>query len=498
MVIKDKKKFRRTIIIIVAILLLFTIVIIKGMNNKYKTIEDFKNEKQVLEYLGCNYIRTESSKDKEYKQKIYVKFNKDLYENGKSNERFFQNLIQMVTVVSKYKSTILTDTQKDITIKIKCDQYEMQNYYINDIENYFAKQDSNNGISKYQEEFETRMIINSSIIKQAINKKWIYKEIDFGSKESEFENYNIYFDEGIKVRVVNNKVFNIVFNSNYTKPVVDSITVGTKIGNVKEILGTPTYSNDLNKIIGYKNKDIYVFFTNEEISIYRVENEYKDNFYKLLERFANSEIDFQSFTNELTTLWIDYDEYANIDTYYSLNYTLKGVSIKVTPEDKDGVHLYNNYLGLRNNEDLQKFIDSGKVHIDTSTNSVFNSELKRISAEENLEFSYIDYINNMEKDKPESNLFYHKIYKYDNGTIYKIGFLSKDNKNASNELKEEINSYVWYNDTIFLYGKSQDGIYAYDVENRTSKKLLSGQDEFQIKGIEDNKLKYDDKSVKIQ
>lgn len=501
--IKDKKKFRKSMIITVAVLLLIlliTIIVAKNMNKKYNSIEDFKNVKEVLEYLGCTYIRTENLKDEEYDQKIYLKFNKDLYENQVSNERFFNNLVQMVAKVSKYKSIILTDSEKKIEIKIKCNSSsnEFQTYYINDVENYFSKQDSNNSINNFTEEDNTKISVNSNIVKEAINKKWTYNDINFGTKESEFENYNIFFDEGIKVRVVSNKVFNIIFDSNYKSAIVNNITVGTSLDKIKTELGTPTYEDSSNNVIGYKNSDIYIFFTEEEISVYRVDNTYNSKFYELLEKFVNGELDFQSFINELTSMWTDYDAYANTDNYYNLVYTLKGVNIQVTTENKDGIHIYSNYLGLKKNEDIQKFIDSGKVYIDTNTNLVFDNEVKRLSAKKDLEYSYLNYMNNMEANKPQSKLFYYRVYTYDDGSIYKIGFLSKDKSYANNELKESMNSYIWYNDTIFLYGKAQDGIYAYDVTTRQSKKLLSGTDNFKIKGIEDNKLKYDDKSVAIQ
>ena len=503
MKIKDKQKFRRSILITIAILLIVIILVamlIKNMNKKYNTIEDFGSVKEVLEYLGCTYIRTENSKDEDYKKNVLVKFNKDLYEDEISNERFFNNLVQMVTRVNEYKSIMLTDTERNIIIKIKCDEDKKTflTYYINDIENYFAKQDSNNSISNFQEEDNTKISVNSNILKKAINSKWVTNDINFGSKDSEFEDYNIYFDEGIKVRTVTNKVFNIVFDKNYKEDIVNNIKVGTSLEDIKDKLGTPTYEDSSNNVIGYRNSNIYIFFTEEEVSVYRVENLYNEKFYQLVEKFVNSEIDFQEFVNQLTTLWPDYDAYANTEEYYMLTYALNGVKIAVTPENKDGIHLYSNYLGLKQNEDIQKFIDSGKVHVDTKTNLVFENEKQRLSASKDLEYSYINYMNNMEQDKPTSNLFYYRVYKYDDGSIYKVGFLSKDNKNTNNELKDNINSYIWYDDSIFLYGKTRDGIYAYDVINRESMKLIDGQDNFEIKGIEENKLKYDNKSVELK
>lgn len=501
--IKDKKKFKKSMLITISIILVVivcVVMVVKNLNKKYNTIEDFSSVKEVLEYLGCTYIRTEKAKDEEYNKNIHVKFNKDLYENEQSNERFFSNLVQMVAKVSNYESTILTDSERNITIKIKCDEENtiFQTYYINDVEDYFAKQDSNNSISGFEEEDNTKILINSTVLKEAINKKWTYNDINFGSKESEFENYDIYFEEGIKVRCVSSKVFNIIFNSSYKDAVVNNIKVGTKLDDVEKVLGTPTYKDESNNVIGYKTTGIYVFFTEEEISVYRVDNTYNIQFYEEIEKFVNGENDFQTYVNNLTTMWTDYDEYANTDDYFMITYTLKGVSIQVTSENKDGIHLYSNYLGLQKDEDIQKLVDSGKVHVDTKTNLIFESELKRLSAEKDLEYSYLNYMNNLETDKPKSNSFYYRVYKYDDGSIYKVSFLSKDKTNANNELKESMNSYIWYNDTIFLYGKAQDGIYAYDVVNRKSEKLLEGTDNFEIKTIEDGKLKYDNKSVQIK
>lgn len=499
MKIKNKKKFKRTVII--SILLIFALLLISiiNSNKKYEDIGDFKDIKEVLEYLGCNYIRTSNSKDDNYDKNVFVKFNKDLYENGKSNERFFNNLIEMVTVVNKYKSVILTDEERNIIIKILCDEEnkQLETYLINDIEEYFVKQDSNSNIGDFQEEKNTQIYINSNILKEAINRKWIANDIDFGSKESEFEGYDIYFDEGIKVRTVTNKIFNLIFDANYKEEVVNNIKVGTNLEDIESELGSPTYEDSSNNIIGYKNSNLYIFFTEGEISVYRVDNTYSEDFYKTMEKFLDEEINFQEFINELTTLWNDYDTYANTEEYYMITYALKGVKIAVTPENKDGIHLYSNYIGIKENEDLKKFIDSGKVHIDTKTNLIFDNEKQRVAANSDLEYAYINYMENMEQNKPKSSLFYYRVYKHDDGSIYKVAFLSKDNKNANNEIKENMNSCLWYNDTIFLYGKPQDGIYAYDVVNRQSKKILSGKDNFEIKGLEENILKYDDKSVKL-
>lgn len=500
--IKDKKKFKKSMTITIVILLImlsFLVAIIKNINKKYNTIDDFGSIKEVLEYLECDYIRTEKSKEEGYDKNIHLRFNKDLYDNEGSNERFFNNLVQMVAKISNYKSTILTDTDKNIIIKIKCNEKskEYETYYINDVEDYFTKKDSSNSMEKFLQEEDSKLTINSSLLQKVIKSNWRANDINFGSKESTFNDYDIYFEEGIKVRAVTNKIFNIVFNSKYTDEIVNNIKVGTSIENIKNILGDPIYEDISANVIGYKNEELYIFFTENEVSVYRVDDIYNEKFYKLIEKFVNAEVNFQGFLDELTTLWPEYDEYVNTEQLYILSYTLKGIKIQVTPENKDGIHLYTNYIGLKKNEDFKRFIDSGKVHIE-NTNLIFENEMKRVSAQKELEYTYINYMNYMEQGKKDSNLFYYITSKNDEGLVNKVSFLSKDGNNPNNELKETMNSYIWYNDHIFLYGKTQDGIYMYDVINRETKKLLSGEDNFEIKGLEDNKLKYDNKSVQLQ
>lgn len=500
MKIKDKKKFKRAVIATIVILLIFILVIlIIKSNKKYDDIGDFKDVKEVLEYLGCDYIRTGSTKDENYDKNVFVKFNRDLYENEESNERFFNNLVEMVTVVNKYKSIMLTDEEREIVIKILCDESnnQLETYYINDIENYFDKQDSINSMNNILDEKITNLTVNSDILQKSIKAKWITNDIDFGSKDSEFDGYEIYADEGIKIKKVSNKVFNIVFEKDYESDVVNNIKVGTDIEEVKNQLGDPTYKSETEDIIGYKNEDFYIFFTENQISVYRNDTSYNENFYKLVERFADEEIEFQEFINELTTLWTEYDEYSNTEQYYKLTYSLKGVSVEVTTENKDGIHIYSNYTGLQKGEDWQKFIETDRVKLHADENLVYETEFKRVNGEKSLSYVCQDYMSKMEQGKPKSNLFYYNVVRDDEDKITKVMFLSVDGTNLNSELNESINSYIWYNDTIFLYGKPQDGIYAYDAVNRQSRKILSGTDNFEIKGIEENRLMYDDKSVKL-
>ena len=218
------------IAIIVIVIIIGLIIYLASYNRKkeYTSVEDFSTVKEVLEYLGCNYIRTEKGKE-EFEEDIYVEFNHDLYENNISNERFFNNLIGLVTRVNSYKSMRLIDQKREITIEIYCDTNNgiLEKYTINGIEDYFSKQNSKENVENYQAERTINAEINSKEILTAIQNKWTTTDVNFGSKESDFENYEIYFEEGIEVRTVSSKIFNIVFNEKYLNSVINGIRVGT-------------------------------------------------------------------------------------------------------------------------------------------------------------------------------------------------------------------------------------------------------------------------------
>ena len=79
-----KKRKRIMIIAIIVIVIIIGLIIYLASYNRkkeYTSVEDFSTVKEVLEYLGCNYIRTEKGKE-EFEEDIYVEFNHDLYENN--------------------------------------------------------------------------------------------------------------------------------------------------------------------------------------------------------------------------------------------------------------------------------------------------------------------------------------------------------------------------------------------------------------------------------
>ena len=102
---------------------------------------------------------------------------------------------------------------------------------------------------------------NVEVLNYLIENDWT-TDANFGTRETIFKNYNICFDEGISYRKIGSKIYNVIFTENYLEPVINNIRVGVSLEDVKQSLGKPAFEDKELQIIGYKGKDIYVFFTN--------------------------------------------------------------------------------------------------------------------------------------------------------------------------------------------------------------------------------------------
>lgn len=499
---KTKNNKNKTYIIIAIVFIILTAIIViitkSSKEKEFTTMDDFTDIKEVIEYLGCKYIKEKKSDDKNYDIDVYVNFAVNLYdEDGNSEENFYTRLITMIGTVTKYKSVRIIDEHKNITIEIQGDQEnsEIKRYLINGVEDYFFKEDSKRNLNSNKKE-EINLEIKSNVVKQAIEKNWNMKKVDFGSKESEFEGYDIYFDEGIEVKVVYNKIFNIVFTENYKDEIIDGIKVGSSIDDVKKKLGEPIFSSEKEMVVGYKSEDIYIFFEENEISVYRVENQSKTEIEKIINNYIEDK-DFKKLTNEIIENWNDYDTYIADEESFELIYTLKGLKIQVNNLDSDGIHLYTNFQS--DNLDKEKLIDTGAVYYEAN-NLVSDYENSRYFRKQSLQYIYNDYIDHFEADQKRSMQYSFMITKEKNSNIRKISFLSKDLKypNRTLEVSEEINKSMWFDDFDFIYSIKNKGIYLYNLENGRLYTVIEGESNFNIEKIEELKIYYDDKVIEIK
>ena len=201
--------------------------------------------KELVEKNECEYINDTTSTEEGYDIDIYLKFGRDPIVDGVSSEPYYGTVCDSIANGIGYLSVRLIDESRGITIKIKCSNGSVESIYINDVtkEEYFNNLLSDYAKQKPLEVTPISMTVSSSELTNFINNSWNSSSVNLGTKESTFKKYDIYFEEGIEIRNINKKVFNIVFNNKYQKDVISGIKVGTDLEAIEDRFGTAHYAS---------------------------------------------------------------------------------------------------------------------------------------------------------------------------------------------------------------------------------------------------------------
>ena len=485
-------KKKRNLIILAIILVLAIIVISRiviNINKPKTSIDDFSSVKEIVEYDGHKYISMQNSTEEGFEKDIYITFSKaTLNDDGTTNKNLYEIVISHVAGMLKGKNFRLIDTDKNIVVKIKFnDNDEVSTYTINDDSKYWEHIQTNYQIDNVKDEQISNFTITSQILANIINNNWIYNNINLGSKESTVDNYEIYFDEGYKVRKIGSEIYNIIFTQNYNGQVLNGINTTTSVENVENILGSPTFKDDFNNIIGYKGEYFYIFFTGDEISIYPADkyDEQKSKKFGELVTELNKTGDMNTFLNKLTDLYPDYASYYTDNNYVNIVYPLQGFEVTMGAASNNGITIYSNFQGyitdsitiddLKQNKQMP-----ANVYTKLDTNLIFNEEMNRETE---------DYFNRNPYDEAyviQTDSY--TVRKNDNDYL----FFSRDKSKIDSIVTiNDLTNMVSYNQNIFVYGVKNDGIYTYNAEQMKLNKIVEGQGNFNIEKIEDNIIYYD-------
>ena len=461
---KNNKKNKTIFIIVILILfiMLSLLMVIRGytkkQNNNISNVE-INQLANIIDGLGSKYISVKSSEEKGYDKDIYLEFKYNLYENNESKEKVYTNLIEHIVIFEKANIRLI-DESRNIIIRINYDANENSySYTINNEKDYFKKQDSINALKLNKEIPNTDLYVNSEELENIIENNWSSSSVDIDGEMNQFNNYDEYFYNGIKIRNIMSKVYNVVFTENYEEAVINGIKVGTSFEKIEDILGKPTLKKE--NVIGYKNDDLYVFFSESEISIYRNETYETEEFTDLLSKFLGSEINLKTFMNELTYLWDDYSEYKYSSNYLSINYPYKGVDIHMDSyDDSLNIVLYQNFSM---NEKIEEFIKKGNVTFNIE-NQLLIIEQNRIQNEsEELYKARFEYNSSLEDKIYKSELFMERFIHNLQGEIKCVRFYSINKEFPNIEIKENIYTLVWLSDNEIFYSikiKYRSSIYS--------------------------------------
>ena len=512
MIINKKKNYKKIFIISLIIILLFliTITLIKHNENRkkakmleeetariksYTALTDFKSIEEVAIYLNCKFIKQEDSKRENINYDIYMILPVQYNNESADNKNFTENLIQFSAYVLKYKNFVIIDEEHSTSILVMCNEEKqlVSTYYINNIENYFdVIQNRQNAKSYKPVESIDNMDVTSEQLTQLIVNNWNAEKVDFGTKESNYRNYDIYFDEGIQVRKVAGKVFNIIFTDKYESTIVNDLKTTSTIDEIKQSLGKPQFENG--NLIGYKDEKIYIFFCDNQVSVYRVEQYDTEDIAKIIQNKSSKNENEKVFVDEIRKTWKDSDIYEFDENNVKLQYTLKGLCIKYDSTTQKGVIVYNNYKGkLYGDKTLEEMTKEENIpsHIFIQDKDlVFQEEQNRLNTLDDTtssnNYSKTGVINNT------SNEFktYKKAVNKD-GDMYLVRFISIGNKYPNTELREYITCGIWADDYNFIYSVKGRGIYVYNAKDRKYKTVLTGNGTYQIQRYSNNTLYYD-------
>lgn len=483
-----KKKNKRIIILVIVVIILLILLAILGFAQTYKNQNDIANSDSVIDGksissiindLGSLFIDARVSEEDGFSRDIYLKFKYDLYEDGKSQKIMYENLIRHISY--SYKESIrLIDESRDIIIRIVYDKQNDEFYYtINGEENYFENHDSQNTINSKLNVEETKLTVESNVLKSLIGDNFTSSENIYGSKESIYDNYDIYFDEGIEVRNISKNAFNIIFTNNYKENVVNNIKVGTSLNKVESILGEPTYKE--NNVIGYKNDKFYIFFSKDEISVYPIKKYDYSDFEEYLNEYISSNIDVKEFINKLTYLWDDYSELNYDSEYVDLFYPNQGIELSLNASNPNRIYIYGNYQDLSN---VSELIKNNKIKGKLDKDSIFEFEIQRLRRI--ISILGTEHLDN-EEYVGESKLFIETV------NNNKVAFYSRDGEYPNCTLVDVVNSYFWLSDSIFVYSVKNNGIYYYNLKTREKSEILVEEgNDYKFNSYYEGILNFDD------
>ena len=502
---KKKRKIKltkRAKIIIIIALIVFAILaaLVAALVTRGAEEAEFRDGitvsiKEVVEKNGCEYISDSQSSEEGFDIDIYLKFGRDpVTEDGISSEPYYNTVFSSIAYETGFMNIRLIDESREITVKITCSENGyVENILINDksVEEYFRELLSEYAKMEPLEVTPISMTVSSQELNNLINSSWNPSNVNLGTKESTFEKYDIYFEEGIEIRNISKRVFNIVFTDKYQNEVISGIKVGADLEAIEDRFGEVHYEST--GIVGYKTNDFYIFFSTDEISVYPNYNYTAGDYTELESIIAeyNESQDLNDFVDKLTDVWPDYTSYDYDTNFLEISYALKGMKISYSSTSTEGIQIYENYNGNLKNTQYDYDVVTYKV----------NQSLILENEESRLMKKGIIPDDSGESELQISNIFILEFSNVDDDRKNKLSVRCKTGEYPDNTLDDTIiiNDYIWADDSHLIYNIQGQGIYMYNAITRETSTILEGEETYSIEDYDrtTKTLTYDDSQILI-
>ena len=368
-------KYKKIIIMIAIILLLFLLFLLiyslvllnkeQELNNSSTAniVSEPKTTQDVIERYNGKYVKEEN-------KKIYVIFSKDLFdENGESNENYFNNIIRDLKPFYKNQSFEIIDEEKDININVKYNENEDYAVTINNIENFFKMINGKSYVEVERTHItdDSSIIVTNSYLNKLLMNSMYLSEIkeELGEGKELKDGYTSYQNGTIKIRTVPTKaVRNIIFSEDYEGNITSKINSRMSLTEINNINSKNAFGSIQDGYLGYKEGNFYLFFYNDEISVYSYSYKYNKDFEELLSQYIETK-DLDTFVNKLINKWkvYDYYEYDEKEKNAYILYSNRGIEINIKNNDSKGITLYNNYYFTDKTKEYVKNMNLDNVFI---------------------------------------------------------------------------------------------------------------------------------------
>ncbi len=384
-----KNRIRQKILLIFLILffclLFLMITLLKTVENTQtnpelstntENVEEKKiTKKDIIEKYESKYI----TEGVDY---IQVVLSKGLFnEDGSSNQSYIEKLMTDLMPFYTPKDYYIVDEEKEIEVYARYneekDGYE---FVINKIEDFYNQVEGDDYVK-----VDTTTIAHGNLFatdNYLLNKLQSYnfyfseiaENLDEGEKLD--NGYTSYQNGEILIKnAPTGAVKNMILTEKYDEKITTKIHSKMTLGEIAE--AEPVYGfGSLEKgYLGYRHRAYYMFFYNDEISIYTYSYEKNRTFEELLEMYLESK-DLEMFVKRLSKKFMAYDymEYDKDTQSAKIQYSTRGVDINIKNNDPKGITFYNNYYLT---DYVKKLIKTGVVSFEPDKDLVELVEIKR-------------------------------------------------------------------------------------------------------------------------
>ena len=386
--INKKRKTVLIILLIIVVLILCIVLCVLHISNaikknrtdlnKIRTVSELQVDEnpryysieEIFKSLECKNISYSKNNGKYH---IEVEFKYNLYTKEKSNEEYFDKIVNLIKRRIDLPFEIV-DNKKNITI-----YYDIKEEYytINGIKDYY----SNNSYLEVKNHKEIKSISNNKrclVISTMITNSWNRHNLKLNYELNDSDNEFLYYD-GFKINFSNININYIVFSKTFEEEVYAGIKVGTSFNKIKEILGNPTFTNDT-EMIGYKDDDFYIFFYKNEIIVYPSSNSFSVSNIELEEgliQLYEGKItkDKAIFVKDILEKYRDFKSEI-IDDGIKVSSYLRGIDFYIYDNGKVKIEIFDNY---KISSRLEKIAENNKVKLNYDKDSVYQYEKNRNS-----------------------------------------------------------------------------------------------------------------------